>query len=262
MQGRGGAHLLALVEAGHGAVAQRQHASLDRVGGGGDLAVEGDHQAAVGLHATHHAALKWLARLELHVRRVEAGHERRDQLALGPLEEVALPRLEVVDVLRLARRQQVLRQLLACLQRLDLGLGFLLLRRHMFGGHLGLRPQRVLLLGRESHRGARLVSLREDLERVARRVCVTAGAQPREQKICRVQSAMCSASGCGTIGCHVVVVVLAPGDARQVQVRDRRNTREMQVRCWRGAGGGGAGGAHLRSCSSRRYLRSRKATAG
>ena len=117
MQGWGTTHLLALVEAGHGAVARRQHAGLDRVGGGGDLAVERDHQAAVGLHATYHAALKLLARLELDVRRVEAGHERSDQLALGPLEEVALPRLEVVDVLRLARRLQILRQLLACLPR-------------------------------------------------------------------------------------------------------------------------------------------------
>lgn len=117
MQGWGTTHLLALVEAGHGAVTRRQHAGLDRVGGGGDLSVERDHQAAVGLHATYHAALKLLACLELHIRRVEAGHERSDQLALGPLEEVALPRLEVVDVLRLARRLQILRQLLSCLPR-------------------------------------------------------------------------------------------------------------------------------------------------
>ena len=104
------------------------------------------------------------------------------------------------------------------LRRLDLGLGFLL-RRRKLGDHLRLRLQHVLLLGRESHRGARLVSLREGLERVARRVCVMAGAQAREQKIGRVHL------GCAfnfrvrrAIGRHVVVV-LAPGDAREVQAR-------------------------------------------
>ena len=72
----------------------RQPAGADRVGGGGDLAVEGEHQAAVGLHAADHARLDLVASLDLHVGRVEAGHERCDQLALvrvrGPLVRLGL----------------------------------------------------------------------------------------------------------------------------------------------------------------------------